>query len=89
MIPRTMRSPLPASLPAYRSTARDGLSLSLARLDPADVRTAGQYFEDRTSHKFMDVLAKSGVKPVWVERSAKIKDMQSKLLRRVKGESTT
>lgn len=34
----------------------------------------------------MDVLAKSGVKPVWIERSLRIKEAEKRLLNRVEGE---
>ena len=34
----------------------------------------------------MDVLAKSGVKPVWIERSLRIKAAEKRLLERVEGE---
>ena len=34
----------------------------------------------------MDVLAKSGVKPVWIERSLRIKSAENRLLNRVEGE---
>lgn len=48
---------------------------------------SGQYFEDRASHMFMDALSKSGMKPVWVERSGRIKQMQAMLTRRLTGQS--
>lgn len=48
---------------------------------------SGQHFEDRASHMFMDALSKSGMKPVWVERSGRIKQMQAMLTRRLTGQS--
>lgn len=49
-------------------------------------KQTGPYSHDQTSHKYMDVLAKSGVKPPWVDRSIRIKKAQTLLLRRVEAE---
>lgn len=45
----------------------------------------GHYFEDRTSHRFMETLHRAGVKPVWVDKAGRIKQMHALLRRRVEG----
>lgn len=75
---------------------RRGLVLSCSSLplpNPPTTTTShlyhrkGQYFEDRTSHRFMETLHRAGVKPVWVDRAGRIKQMHATLRRRVQGRS--
>lgn len=60
-------------------------SFPLPHFPPA-LLSGHSYATDKTSATYMDVLAKSGVKPVWIERSLRIKEAEKRLLNRMEGE---
>ncbi|KAM3570440.1 hypothetical protein VYU27_007501 [Nannochloropsis oceanica] len=82
-------------VPEEGLSVEEKIQLSMAQGDFDDLKGKGKplekfdvhhYATDKTSATYMDVLAKSGVKPVWIERSLRIKEAEKRVLKRLEGE---